>query len=104
MPYHHFTREERYIVSHMAVAGFSFREIGRRIGKHHASISREIKRNRTTYADDAVYWYDAAEFYAKERRCKPRHHRRRHHGRLREFHFKVHHREPGITLHEVSGS
>jgi len=82
MPYHHFTREERYIVSHMAVAGFSFREIGRRIGKHHASISREIKRNRTTYADDAVYWYDAAEFYAKERRCKPRHHRRRHHGRL----------------------
>jgi IS30 family transposase len=78
MPYHHFTREERYLVSYMVVAGFSLREIGRRIGKHHGSISREIKRNRPTYADDAVYWYDAAEFYEKERRCKARHHRRRH--------------------------
>jgi IS30 family transposase len=79
MPYHHFTREERYIVSHMALAGFSFREIGRHIGKHHGSISREIKRNRPAYADDAVYWYDAALFYEKERRHKARHHLRRRH-------------------------
>lgn len=81
MSYHHFTTEERYVISHMSLAGFSLREIGRRIGRHHTSISREIRRNRPTYADDAVYWYDAAEFYAKERRHKPRH-RRRHHDRL----------------------
>ena len=78
MPYHHFTTEERYVISHMAIAGFSLREIGRHIGRHHTSISREIARNRPTYADDAVYWYDAAEFFAKPRRHKARHHRRRH--------------------------
>jgi len=81
MPYHHFTREERYVISHLAIAGLSLREIGRRIGRHHTSISREIKRNRPTYADDAVYWYDAAEYFKKERRRRARH-RRRHHARL----------------------
>jgi len=65
----------------MASAGSSLREIGRRLGRHHTSISREIKRNRPTYDGDAVYWYDAAEYYAKERRHRPRH-RRRQHGRL----------------------
>lgn len=62
----------------MTIADFSMREIGRRIGRHHTSISREIARNRPTYADDAVYWYDAAEFYAKPRRHKARHQRRQH--------------------------
>jgi transposase, IS30 family len=62
----------------MTIAGFSQREIGRRLGRHHASIGREIRRNRSTYADDAVYWYDAAEHYAKERRRRPRHRRRQH--------------------------
>lgn len=42
MPYHHFTREERYIVSHMALAEFSFGEIGRRIGKHHGDEFRNV--------------------------------------------------------------
>jgi transposase, IS30 family len=81
MPYHHFTPEEQYVISHMAMAGFSLRAIGRRLGRHHTSISREIKRNRPTYADDAVYWYDAAEHYANKRRHKARH-CRRHHERL----------------------
>jgi IS30 family transposase len=85
MPYHHFTREERYIVSHMALAGFSFREIGRRIGKHHGSISREIKRNRPTYADDAVYWYYDTHPTAIKRRHKARHCRRHNHSRLRAY-------------------
>jgi transposase, IS30 family len=78
MPYHHFTTIERYKIAHMAIAGFSLREIGRRIGRHHTSISREIARNRPTYADDAVYQYGAGEFYAKERRHKARHRRRQH--------------------------
>ncbi len=78
MPYHHFTTEECYVISHMAIAGFSLREIGRHIGRHHTSISREIAQNRPTYADDAAYRYDAAEFFAKPRHHKARHHRRRH--------------------------
>ena len=65
----------------MVLADFSLRQIGRELGRHHTSISREIARNRPTYADDAVYWYDAAEHFAKERRHKARH-RRRQHGRL----------------------
>ena len=59
MPYHHFTPHEQYIIAHLTSAGFSQREIGRRLGRHHASIGREIRRNRPSYADDAVYWYDA---------------------------------------------
>ena len=78
MPYHHFTPHEQYIVAHLTSAGFSQREIGRRLGRHHASIGREIRRNRPTYADDAVYWYDDAEYYAKERCHRPRHRRRQH--------------------------
>jgi IS30 family transposase len=78
MPYQHFTTEEQYVIAHMHIAEFSLREIGRRLGRHHASISREIRRNRPTYADDAVYWYDAAEYFAKERRHKARHRRRQH--------------------------
>ena len=61
MPYHHFTTEEQYVIAHMHIAEFSLREIGRRIGRHHGSISREIRRNRPTYADDAVYWVRAIE-------------------------------------------
>ena len=78
MPYQHFTTEERYVIAHMHIAGFSLREIGRRLGRHHVSISREITRNRPTYADDAVYWYDAAEYYEKQRRHKARHRKRQH--------------------------
>lgn len=65
----------------MVLADFSLRQIGRELGRHHTSISREIARNRPTYADDAVYWYDAAEHFAKER-CHKARHRRRQHGRL----------------------
>jgi IS30 family transposase len=84
MPYHHFTPNEQYVIAHLTSAGFSQREIGRRIGRHHTSIGREVRRNRPTYADDAVYWYDAAEFYANERRHRPRH-RRRQHETLRSY-------------------
>jgi transposase, IS30 family len=82
MPYNHLTEKDRYVISHLKLAGFSLREIGRRIGRHHASISREIERNRPTYADDAVYWYYVTHPVAIERRRKARHHRRRNHGRL----------------------
>ncbi len=54
----------------MHIAEFSLREIGRRIGRHHVSISREIARNRPTYADDAVYWYDAAEYFERAKKKK----------------------------------
>lgn len=77
MPYNHVTENERYVISHLVLAGFSLREIGRRIGRHHTSISRELARNRPPYADDAVYWYYVSHPVAEERRHKARHCRRR---------------------------
>jgi transposase, IS30 family len=78
MPYHHFTREERYVISHLAVAGISLREIGRRLGRHHTSISREIRRNTPEYEEGDVYWYHGIERIVNPRLHKARHHRRRH--------------------------
>ena len=49
------------------------REIARRLNRHHTTISREIKRNRPTYSDDAVYYYDIAQEYADQRKCIPHH-------------------------------
>jgi IS30 family transposase len=51
--YCHLSSQERYVISHLVLYGFSLREIGRRLKRHHATLSREIKRNRPTYADDA---------------------------------------------------
>ncbi len=68
MSYCHLSSEERYVISHLVLYDLSLREIGRRLQRHHSTISREIKRNRPTYADDAVYWYDAAKEYADQRK------------------------------------
>ena len=77
MSYYHLSSEERYVISYLVLEDLSLREIGRRIGRHHSTISREIKRNRPTYADDAVYWYDAAQQYADQRKAKARHWRKK---------------------------
>ena len=63
MSYSNLTSEERYVISHLVLYGLSLRETGRRLNRHHTTIRREIKRNRPTYADDAVYWYDTAQFF-----------------------------------------
>ena len=73
MSYLHLSSEERYVISHSVIYGLSSREIGRRLNRHHTTISREIKRNRPTYADDAVYWYDAAQAYADQRKRMSHH-------------------------------
>ena len=73
MSYTHLALEERYVIYHLVLYGLSLREIGRRLNRHHVTISREIKRNRPTYADDAVYWHEAAQEYADRRKRLPRH-------------------------------
>ena len=52
MSYYHLSSQERYVIYHLVLYGLSLREIGRRLGRHHGTISREIKRNRPIYADD----------------------------------------------------
>lgn len=85
MSYSHITEKERYVISHLVLAEFSLREIARRLGRHHTSISREIKRNRPTYADDAVYWYYVTQPVAEERRHIARSFRRQNYKPLVEY-------------------
>lgn len=85
MSYSHITENERYVISHMNIAGFSLRAIGRRLGRTHTSIMREINRNRPTYADDAVYWYTATQSIANERRHNARSYCRRNHKPLVKY-------------------
>lgn len=45
MRYTHFSKTERLEISVLLKRGYSAREIGRALGKHHSSVSREIKLN-----------------------------------------------------------
>ena len=85
MPYNHITENERYVISHLRSAKYSLREIASRLGRHHTSISREIKRNGPTYSPDAVYWYHFTQPVAEKRRHKARSHYRQNHQPLVEY-------------------
>lgn len=45
MRYTHFSKTERLEISVLLKRGYSHREIGLAFGKHHSSVSREIKKN-----------------------------------------------------------
>jgi transposase, IS30 family len=81
MSYTHLTEQDRYVISHLSVAGFSKREIARRIARHHSSVSRELKRNGPEY-DCTIYWYDWTHPRALKRRHQARHYRRHRNQRL----------------------
>jgi len=78
------TLQERYVIAHLRVCKLSYREIGRRLGRHHTTISREVARNNASYPN-AVYWYDVAQPKALERRAIARHNRRLSHAPLRRY-------------------
>ncbi len=73
MPYCHLALEERYVIYHLVLYGLSYREICRRLNRHHTTISREVARDRPTYADDAVYWHELAQEFADQRKFRARH-------------------------------
>jgi len=72
MSYSHLTLQERYVIYHLVLYGLSYREIGRRLNRHYTTISREVKRNGPTYSG-GVYWHEAAQHYANQRKYKARH-------------------------------
>lgn len=80
MSYTHLTEHERYVIYHLTLCKLSDREIGRRLGRCHTTIAREVKRNGPNHR--GVYWNVAAHQTAMERRRKPRHARRRSNQRL----------------------
>ena len=57
MPYQHLNSVERDEIAQMHFSGLSFSEIGRRLGRHKSTISRELKRNRIRHgAQRYVRW------------------------------------------------
>jgi transposase, IS30 family len=74
MSYRHLSEQERYVISHLQYS-FSMREIARRLGRHHSTISREFKRAKDRHPR-TTYYYDWSHPLALERRRRPRHLRR----------------------------
>lgn len=81
MSYAQLTSEERYVIYHLKLYKLSLREIARRLGRHHTTISREIKRNGPIIPS-WVYWHQGAHEQALKRRKQPRHFRRHAHAPL----------------------
>jgi len=73
MPYQHFTAKERHTLMYLLHWKLSYREIARRLGRHHTTISREVKRNGRRIAS---YWDEPAHGRAVARRQQPRHRRK----------------------------
>jgi IS30 family transposase len=84
MSYTHVSLGERYVIYHLTLYGLSRREIGRRLGRHHSTIGRELTRNGPCH-EGAVYVHDVAQDRAAARRRRVRHRRRGDHGRLRRY-------------------
>lgn len=80
MSYQHLSEKERYVISHLQYS-FSLREIARRLGRHHSTISREFKRAKDRHPW-TIYYYDWSHPLALERRQQPRHLRRQDNQRL----------------------
>lgn len=68
--YHQLTREERYTITGLRIAGFSQAEIARHMGRSPSTICRELQRNRTTH--DGMYRAEKAQKYALARRRRAR--------------------------------
>ena len=72
MSYAQLTSEERYVIYHLKLFKLSLREIARRLGRHHTTIGRELKRNGPD-CPTWVYWHQTANERALQRRRLPRH-------------------------------
>lgn len=68
MPYHHLSREERYQISALLKEGLTQSQIAQNLGRHKATISREIARNSGLRG----YRPRQASFLAEERAINSR--------------------------------
>jgi len=82
MSFTHLTEKERYVISHLIVDDLSIREVARRLGRSHTTISREIKSNRS---GGGVYWYHGIDKWIKPRKAIARHKRRQDNVRLMRY-------------------
>lgn len=85
MPYIHLTLNDCYAIYHLLLCKLSYREIGRRLGKHHTTISREVKRN---WEYKYPYWHEAAQGEADARKHIARHTRKQSNKKL--YNYVIH--------------
>jgi len=64
MSYKHFTTIERGCIEALHKIGYSCRDIGKEIGRHHSSVARELERNK----DSMVYSASSGDMKYKSRR------------------------------------
>jgi IS30 family transposase len=74
MSYTHLTEQDRACIYHNKSPNLSDAEVGRRIGRHRATIGRELKRFRRhpSWPCYKTYFPDGAHWLARKNRCKPR--------------------------------
>jgi len=84
MSHFHLTSRERFAIEQLLFFGLSYREIGRRLDRHHSTIGREVLRNSARHKG-ASYNSDCGDRLALERRCRRRHQRRRGHRPLWDY-------------------
>ena len=72
MPHGQLTTNERYIITHLHMAGHSNAAIAAQLGRHRATVGRELARNRDRYDG---YHYESAQRLAGERRTTTNHRR-----------------------------
>lgn len=65
MPQHQLTAHERYVITHMHQYGFTDADIAHRLGRHRATVGRELARNRDAFDG---YHYESAQRQAQQRR------------------------------------
>lgn len=65
MPQTQLSNYERYVITHLHQAGFSNTQIARQLGRHRATIGRELRRNRGAFE---AYHYQPAQHRADARR------------------------------------
>ena len=78
MSYRHLSAEERHVIYHLRLIKLSFREIGRRLERHHTTIAREVARSRPRL-ENHVYVGEAGEQRYRRLKGRAQHRRRRSH-------------------------
>lgn len=62
--------EEREKIAVLKACGKSLREIAALLGRHHSSLSRELRRNKSRLFDSRGYWPAQAQIKARKRKSK----------------------------------
>lgn len=75
MSYRHVNAKERHTLMYLLHLRLSYREIGRRLGRHHRTIAREAERSCRLLAWS--YWDEYTDTQAVTRKQLPRNRTRR---------------------------